>query len=100
MACMLLCFAVHASTPGHMLPQNLQWEFAVIDEPGTPNAFVVPGGKVVVFTGLLNLLQMHEDEMAAVLGHEVAHVLARHVVRPVAPATACGSAAGMATGCG
>ncbi|PNW83103.1 hypothetical protein CHLRE_06g306650v5 [Chlamydomonas reinhardtii] len=57
--------------------QNLQWEFAVIDNP-TPNAFVVPGGKVVVFTGLLRLLGHSDDELAAVLAHEVGHVLARH----------------------
>ena len=62
--------------------QDLKWEFSVIDEPDQPNAFVVPGGKVVVYTGLLHLLQLHDDEIAAVLGHEVAHVLARHVVRP------------------
>ncbi len=71
--------AVLTSDAG-MYVQNLKWEFAVIDEPDTPNAFVTPGGKVVVFTGLLKLLQMHDDEIAAVLGHEVAHVLARHIV--------------------
>ncbi|KAG2426351.1 hypothetical protein HXX76_013108 [Chlamydomonas incerta] len=60
---------------GHM--QNLQWEFAVIDNP-TPNAFVVPGGKVVVFTGLLRLLGHSDDELAAVMAHEVGHILARH----------------------
>jgi predicted Zn-dependent protease len=56
--------------------KGLQWDFAVIQSP-VPNAFVVPGGKVVVFTGLLNLLNS-EDELAAVLAHETAHVLARH----------------------
>eukprot|EP00775_Hariotina_reticulata_P006780 gene6780-6997_t len=56
--------------------QNLQWEFAVIDSPEV-NAFVAPGGKVVAYTGLLRLLS-NEDELASVLGHEVAHVLARH----------------------
>ncbi|KAG2436143.1 hypothetical protein HYH02_011649 [Chlamydomonas schloesseri] len=57
--------------------RNLHWEFAVIDNP-TPNAFVVPGGKVVVFTGLLRLLGHSDDELAAVLAHEVGHILARH----------------------
>ena len=62
----------------------------MIDEPDTPNAFVTPGGKVVVFTGLLHLLQMHDDEIAAVLGHEVAHVLARHIVSSLlSPPPAC-----------
>lgn len=55
---------------------NLQWEFHVIDSP-EPNAFVLPGGKVFVFTGILPIVQ-NEDGMAAVLGHEIAHQLARH----------------------
>ncbi|KAL4513640.1 hypothetical protein Ndes2437A_g00549 [Nannochloris sp. 'desiccata'] len=42
------------------------------------NAFVVPGGKVVVYTGLLRLLTT-EDELAAVIAHEAGHVVARHV---------------------
>ncbi|CAL8462671.1 g2204 [Coccomyxa elongata] len=58
--------------------KSLQWEFVVINEPDNVNAFVMPGGKVVVYTGLLRLLRK-EDEIAAVLGHEVAHVLGRHI---------------------
>ena len=62
--------------------QGLKWEFAVIDSDQV-NAFVVPGGKVVVYTGLLKLLQgpAMETQVAAVLGHEIAHVVARHSVR-------------------
>lgn len=56
--------------------KGIQWEFAVIQSPDV-NAFVVPGGKVVVYTGLLNLIRS-EDELAAVLAHEVAHIVARH----------------------
>ena len=61
--------------------QGLKWEFAVIDSDQV-NAFVVPGGKVVVYTGLLKLLQGRamETQLAAVLGHEIAHVVARHSV--------------------
>ncbi|KAI8144340.1 peptidase family M48-domain-containing protein [Fennellomyces sp. T-0311] len=55
---------------------DLQWEFHVINSP-EPNAFVLPGGKVFVFTGILPIVE-NEDGMAAVLGHEVAHQLARH----------------------
>eukprot|EP00879_Flechtneria_rotunda_P023430 GHRR01024782.1.p1 GENE.GHRR01024782.1~~GHRR01024782.1.p1 ORF type:complete len:248 (+),score=80.18 GHRR01024782.1:379-1122(+) len=56
--------------------QDLDWEFAVINSPDV-NAFVAPGGKVVAFTGLLRIIRT-EDELAAVLAHEVSHVLARH----------------------
>lgn len=60
----------------HEHMKHLKWEFAVINSPEV-NAFVVPGGKVVVYTGLLKLIDK-EDELGAVLAHEVAHVLARH----------------------
>ncbi|KAH7619735.1 putative Mitochondrial metalloendopeptidase OMA1 [Nannochloris sp. 'desiccata'] len=61
----------------HSHMQGLDWEFAVIHSPEV-NAFVVPGGKVVVYTGLLRLLTT-EDELAAVIAHEAGHVVARHV---------------------
>lgn len=56
--------------------KGLHWDFAVIKSPEV-NAFVVPGGHVVVYTGLLQMIK-NEDELAAVLAHEAAHVLARH----------------------
>ncbi len=61
----------------HSHMQGLKWEFSVINSPEV-NAFVVPGGKVVVYTGLLQLLKT-EDELAAVIAHEAGHVVARHV---------------------
>ena len=61
--------------------QDLEWEVIVIQRPD-PNAMVVPGGKIVVHSGLLDIMRS-DDEIAAVLGHEAAHVLARHVVSPV-----------------
>ncbi|KAI8994895.1 peptidase M48 [Pilobolus umbonatus] len=56
--------------------ENIKWEFYVVDSP-EKNAFVLPGGKVFVFTGILPIVQ-NEDGMAAVLGHEISHQLARH----------------------
>ena len=56
---------------------DYQWEFNVIDEPQTINAWALPGGKVAVYTGLLNL-GVTDAELAAVIGHEVAHALAQH----------------------
>jgi len=56
--------------------KDCEWEFKVIQSPQI-NAAVLPGGKVVVYSGLLNILEQ-EDELAFVLAHEVAHVVARH----------------------
>jgi hypothetical protein len=56
--------------------KGLDWEITVIDSP-EQNAFVAPGGKVFVFTGILPLCK-DEDGIAAVLGHEIAHVVAHH----------------------
>jgi predicted Zn-dependent protease len=59
--------------------QNIggEWEFNVIDEPKTINAWALPGGKVAVYTGLLHL-GISDDELAAVMAHEVGHVIAQH----------------------
>lgn len=53
------------------------WEFAVIQDDKTINAFALPGGKVAVFTGILKVTQ-NEAGLATVMGHEVAHALQRH----------------------
>lgn len=55
---------------------QLYWELAVI-ERGDINAFVMPGGKIAVFSGILGVAE-NQHQLAAVLGHEVAHVTARH----------------------
>lgn len=56
--------------------KTMFWELAVIDQPDI-NAFVLPGGKISVFSGILTVAQ-NQNQLAAVLGHEVAHVTARH----------------------
>ena len=48
-----------------------------INDPKTKNAFVLPGGKIFVFTGILPVCA-NEDGLGSVLGHEVAHQVARH----------------------
>lgn len=61
------------------LPQqwrNQNWEVVVFDDDSA-NAFALPGGKIGVHTGLLKVAE-NQDQLATVMGHEVAHVLARH----------------------
>lgn len=54
-----------------------EWEFKLIDDDKTLNAFCLPGGKVAVYSGLLRVTR-DEDGLAAVMGHEIAHAIARH----------------------
>lgn len=56
--------------------QNYQWEFNLVKDKSV-NAFAMPGGKVVIFDGLLPVTQS-EDALAVVVGHEIAHVIAQH----------------------
>lgn len=53
-----------------------EWEFVIFDRPEV-NAFAMPGGKVGIFMGLFQVVKT-EDELAAVVAHEIAHVTARH----------------------
>lgn len=55
---------------------NFAWEFNLVND-NQVNAFCMPGGKIVVYEGLMNLVAS-EDELAVVVGHEVAHAVAKH----------------------
>ncbi|UPQ89891.1 M48 family metallopeptidase [Vibrio sinaloensis] len=58
------------------LPGGQNWE-VVVFESDQVNAFALPGGKIGVYTGLLNVA-VNDDQLATVIGHEIAHVLADH----------------------
>jgi predicted Zn-dependent protease len=60
----------------HVKDYRFEWEFNVLEDKHV-NAFCLPGGKVAVYTGLLHVVE-NDDQLAAVLGHEVAHALAHH----------------------
>ena len=55
---------------------NFQWEFNLVQDSQV-NAFCMPGGKIVVYEGLMKLVSS-DDELAVVVGHEVAHAVAKH----------------------
>lgn len=57
--------------------KNYQWEFNLIEDDKMVNAWCMPGGKVAVYTGLLPVAQ-NETGLAVVMGHEIAHAMARH----------------------
>jgi Zn-dependent protease with chaperone function len=60
---------------------SLPWTFGVVDDP-TPNAFALPGGFIYITRGMATLMSS-EAELAAVLGHEIGHVTAKHSVASI-----------------
>ena len=56
---------------------NFQWEFNLIDDPSTVNAWCMPGGKVAFYTGILPICK-NDAGVAVVMGHEIAHAVANH----------------------
>jgi predicted Zn-dependent protease len=57
--------------------KNYKWEFNLIQDDKTVNAWCMPGGKVAVYTGILPIAQT-ETGLAVVMGHEIAHAVAKH----------------------
>ena len=75
----------------HFDPNYVEWEFNVLEDKQV-NAFCLPGGKVVVYTGLLNLVQDDDDYLATVISHEIAHALAHHASERLATQNLLGQA--------
>ena len=58
---------------------NFDWEYILIDKKKVRNAWCMPGGKIAVYTGILEATK-NTDGLAAVMGHEIAHAVAKHSV--------------------
>jgi predicted Zn-dependent protease len=73
-----------------MRPETARWEWSikVIDEPETVNAWCMAGGKMAIYTGLIEKLHATDDEIAQVMGHEIAHALANHQAEKMSVALA------------
>ena len=59
--------------------KNFEWDYILVDNDKIVNAWCMPGGKIAVYTGLLKVTK-NKDALATVMGHEIAHAVARHSV--------------------
>jgi predicted Zn-dependent protease len=73
-----------------MRPESARWEWSVqvIDEPKTVNAWCMAGGRMAIYTGLILKIDPTDDELAQVMGHEIAHALANHTAERMSVAMA------------
>jgi len=67
---------------------NWEWSVAIIDEPKVVNAWCMAGGRMAVYTGLFNKLQLTDSEFAQIMGHEISHALANHTAEQMSRAMA------------
>lgn len=72
--------------------KDWKWSVKVIDEPETVNAFCMAGGKMAIYTGLINKIEPTDDEIAQVMGHEISHALASHTAEKMSMRLAAGLA--------
>jgi predicted Zn-dependent protease len=71
-------------------PETADWDWSVevIDDPKTVNAWCMAGGRMAIYTGLLQQIRPTDDEIAQVMGHEIAHALANHTAERMSVARA------------
>ena len=75
--------------------RDWEWSVKVIDDPETVNAWCMAGGKMAIYSGLVNKLAATDDEIAQVMAHEISHALANHSAEKMSMAMANNLALGV-----
>ncbi|WP_345423029.1 M48 family metallopeptidase [Halioxenophilus aromaticivorans] len=68
--------------------KDWEWSVAIIDDPDTINAWCMAGGRMAIYTGIINKLKLTDDEMAQIMGHEISHAVANHSAEKMSRAMA------------
>ena len=68
--------------------KDWEWSVAIIDDLETLNAWCMAGGRMAIYTGIINKLDLNDDEIAQIMGHEISHALANHTAERMSRAMA------------
>ena len=85
---------VSIATADYPESADWKWSVAIVDDAETVNAWCMAGGRMAVYTGLFDQLELTDDEFAQIMGHEISHALANHTAERMSRAMA--TAAGVA----
>ncbi len=79
---------IYQAIERYPVSSNWQWSMRVIEDAETVNAWCMAGGRMAIYTGLLDKVKPTDDELAQVIGHEIAHALANHTAEKMSVAMA------------
>lgn len=68
--------------------RDWEWSVAIINDKDTINAWCMAGGRMAIYTGIIDKLELTDDEMAQIMGHEISHALANHTAEKMSRAMA------------